>query len=84
MNKLFLFLSLLFVSALVTAEPSMKIKEMALGDDHTCALTESKDLYCWGSNSNGQIGSLYMGSKEPNWVWEASIKSRLGINEPVL
>jgi len=25
-------------------------------DHHTCGITTAKNLYCWGSNSNGQIG----------------------------
>lgn len=29
------------------------------GDDHNCAITSSKEVFCWGSNSRGQIGQLY-------------------------
>ena len=29
------------------------------GDDHNCAITSDKDLFCWGSNSRGQIGQLF-------------------------
>ena len=30
---------------------------MAAGTDHTCALTESNNVSCWGTNSSGQLGS---------------------------
>jgi prepilin-type N-terminal cleavage/methylation domain-containing protein len=26
------------------------------GDDHTCGITDTKELYCWGRNNDGQIG----------------------------
>jgi alpha-tubulin suppressor-like RCC1 family protein len=27
------------------------------GADHTCVLAQSGRVYCWGDNSNGQIGN---------------------------
>jgi hypothetical protein len=30
--------------------------QIAAGDSHTCALTGLGNIYCWGSNSNGQLG----------------------------
>ena len=30
---------------------------MALGRDHTCALTKEGKLYCWGRNASGQLGT---------------------------
>ncbi|MCL2823431.1 MAG: hypothetical protein FWD57_05510 [Polyangiaceae bacterium] len=30
---------------------------ISTGDDHTCALTSSSQLFCWGFNSYGQIGN---------------------------
>lgn len=30
--------------------------EVFAGRDHSCGLTFNKELYCWGSNSDGQLG----------------------------
>ena len=32
------------------------VVEMALGLEHTCARTSNGKLYCWGGNSEGQLG----------------------------
>lgn len=37
--------------------PLTEIVDLAVGDDHGCALTSTNRLYCWGSNDNGQIGA---------------------------
>lgn len=34
------------------------VKEIEAGENHTCAITDNKELFCWGSNSKGQIGQL--------------------------
>jgi alpha-tubulin suppressor-like RCC1 family protein len=33
-----------------------KAKVVALGANHTCTLTESAKIYCWGDNTKGQLG----------------------------
>lgn len=33
-----------------------KFADLALGTDHTCAISEAGDTYCWGGNYNGQLG----------------------------
>ena len=34
----------------------VQAKKFAMGSDHTAAITENGDLYCWGDNSFGQVG----------------------------
>jgi len=31
---------------------------IALGDNHACVVTSSKTGYCWGENTNGELGAL--------------------------
>lgn len=33
------------------------VSSLSVGANHTCAITESGTLYCWGNNSYGQIGN---------------------------
>ena len=42
------------------------IKDIALGDEHSCVLFESGAVRCWGDNSEGQLGQ---GSSD-NWGME--------------
>lgn len=43
------------VPSQVTGIPAA-VTDVAVGYDHTCALTVAGEVYCWGSNSSGQIG----------------------------
>ena len=44
-----------YVPTLVTNLPSI-VKHIFTGGSHACADTEFGDLYCWGSNTTGQLG----------------------------
>ena len=33
------------------------LQSMAMGEDHTCVINVDRDLYCWGDNSDGQLGT---------------------------
>ena len=35
------------------------VLSISAGDNHTCAITAQKELFCWGSNSKGQSGQLF-------------------------
>ena len=37
--------------------PDSSVIDIALGDDHTCALHQDTTVSCWGSNGSGQIGA---------------------------
>ena len=37
--------------------PGLRVKQLALGDYHSCALLESGRVACWGNNERGQLGS---------------------------
>jgi alpha-tubulin suppressor-like RCC1 family protein len=44
------------------------VKDLALGDSHTCALLTTGAVRCWGRNDNGQLGygrSDHLGDNEP-------------------
>lgn len=35
----------------------MKVRQVAVGYDHICAILEDSNLKCWGGNGSGQLGS---------------------------
>lgn len=53
----------------VTPTICLDIKEMALGNAHTCVRATGDNVYCWGENSNGQLGDdSFVPSSEPGPV----------------
>jgi alpha-tubulin suppressor-like RCC1 family protein len=41
------------------------IKMVTAGAQHTCALTQSNDVYCWGHNGNGQLAQPASVARSP-------------------
>ena len=46
------------------------VSRVALGDSHTCATTSVAELYCWGSDSSGQLG---IGSQNDRRIFPALV-----------
>ena len=44
-------------SAPVAVSGGLSFTKIAVGIDHTCGITTSGQMYCWGGNSNGQLGN---------------------------
>ncbi|MBL4636245.1 MAG: hypothetical protein JKY56_20460 [Kofleriaceae bacterium] len=37
--------------------PATKVEELSAGDGFTCARTSGQELYCWGANLRGELGT---------------------------
>lgn len=51
---------------LIEALSGMKVRKIATGSWHSCAVTASGDLYTWGWNSNGQLGLVSKSNPSKN------------------
>ncbi len=51
-----ILLVLMFEADFVKAEVALSVTQVRTGDTHTCAITASEELYCWGRNHYGQLG----------------------------
>jgi hypothetical protein len=53
----------MFAVQVVTATgPLGGVSQVSLGGSHGCAVTTTGKVYCWGSNSSGQLGRVGAGS----------------------
>jgi alpha-tubulin suppressor-like RCC1 family protein len=44
------------VSRPVAAAAGLRFQDVRAGADHTCGLTTDHQIFCWGSNTDGQLG----------------------------
>ena len=42
---------------LVTSDDGLRFTSISAGSEHTCAVTDDQELYCWGSGANFRLGS---------------------------
>lgn len=60
--------------AAVNLGAGVRVKQIAAGGKHTCALLETGAIKCWGLNSSGQLG---LGDNRPRGTTAASMGSAL-------
>jgi alpha-tubulin suppressor-like RCC1 family protein len=65
------------IPSIVAMPARTSFTTIALGDGHTCSLTNTGKAYCWGSNSYGQLGA-YTDNYDPynptRLCWSCSTK----------
>lgn len=59
----------------------IRVVTVAAGTWHTCAVTDGGVMYCWGSNSYGQLGfGVTTGSDEPSPVLVSGISNVMAVS----
>jgi len=43
-----------------------RVRDVAAGNDHACAIREGGDAWCWGSNVRGELGRVTADTRDPN------------------
>lgn len=54
----------------VAVTGDLRFEQLAAGGNHTCGLTKEGELYCWGQNTRGELGSFVGPFPEPIRVAE--------------
>ena len=55
----------------------IRVKQVAMGLMHTCVLSLESTVYCWGSNTNGQLGSDAVGISNSNNPFKVGIRKAI-------
>jgi alpha-tubulin suppressor-like RCC1 family protein len=51
------------------------VDQMSVAEDHTCAHKTDNTVWCWGSNSEGQIGVGTSSSSNPSYLYPVQVTS---------
>jgi len=46
-------------------ETAFHFRSLSAGSTHTCGITDAGEAYCWGANTNNQLGDLSRGGPTP-------------------
>ncbi|MCL2174355.1 IPT/TIG domain-containing protein, partial [Candidatus Saccharibacteria bacterium] len=65
------------------AMPSLVVKQISTGQYHTCVIASNDQAYCWGQNTNGQVGDNTSGTNRliPTVVYTAGVLNGLSIKQ---
>ena len=75
--------ALLTVTPAPVATPAQALGKIAMGSQHSCAITATQAVACWGGNGSGQIGRGDRISQPTPFVWtlpEAAVQVAAGGN----
>lgn len=68
---------------IVALPANAKVAVVAAGGNHTCAITVTSDVYCWGDNAFGQLGQGNIDDIGDNESLAALPRVKLAIANPV-
>lgn len=60
-----------YAEAPILLVPEMDVAALGMGETSTCIVTTASDVYCWGVNDRGQLGTedISGGWRTPRGVW---------------
>ena len=63
----------------IVVDEDSGVKQVGLGDVHTCAILLNGELKCWGSNLGGQLGTGYDSGFDSSIPRTVSFNDKIGV-----